>query len=173
MTDLWPFLMQIFRCTLHRSPSSSLANDCITVIAEGLHSSSYNHFLSLLWEGGFSTNLQNNDSNVDTEWDSFLSTVQKIIDLLQSSHSSFPKMPSTSWDFLISSKFHANYVKLVSNSCISLVSDLSSRDSRPAAIYVRGEKSREVLYYTQLLSEMLDSLHALYENLKLNTLRKQ
>ncbi|KAI0497371.1 hypothetical protein KFK09_020594 [Dendrobium nobile] len=164
---------QIFRCTLRTNPTSSLANDCIMVMAEGLHSSSYNHVLSLLWGSGFSTNSQNNNSNSDSEWESFLSTAHKIIDLLQSSHPCFPKMPTTSWDFLISSNFHANYGKQVSNSHLSVVSVLSSRDSRPTAVHVHDKKSREVLYYTQLLSEMLDSLHALYETLKLNNLRKQ
>ncbi|KAK8947459.1 Anaphase-promoting complex subunit 1 [Platanthera zijinensis] len=162
---------QIFRCTLCRRPSSSLADDCIMVMAEGLHFSSYNHFLSLFWGGVHSTNVQNNDSSVESEWESFLTIVQKISDQYQCSP--FSAVPTNSWDFLISSKFHASYGKQAANSCISLVTGLSSRDPSRSAVHAHDEENQEVFYYTQLMSEMLDSLHALYENLKLNTLRKQ
>ncbi|XP_020578138.1 anaphase-promoting complex subunit 1 isoform X2 [Phalaenopsis equestris] len=164
---------RIFRCTLHCSPSSSLANDCLMAMAEGLHSSSYSHFLRVLWGSGFSASSQNNESNVESQWESFLSTVHRIIDLHQSSRHSFPKIPSTSWDFLISSKFHTSYGKQVPNSCISVVNVSGCRDSLSAAVHVPDKRSPEVIYYRQLSSEMLDSLHALYENLKLNNLRKQ
>ncbi|KAA8539561.1 hypothetical protein F0562_026253 [Nyssa sinensis] len=56
---------QIFRCTLRRSPSSSLADDCITAMAEGLSSTFYNHFLALLWGDGDLAYLSAADASVD------------------------------------------------------------------------------------------------------------
>lgn len=61
----------MLRCTFRRYPSSSLANDCLTAMVEGLEANLYNHFVGLLWGNGNSAYLSKVDSLVDTEWESF------------------------------------------------------------------------------------------------------
>ncbi|XP_022006884.1 anaphase-promoting complex subunit 1-like, partial [Helianthus annuus] len=48
---------QMLRCTFRIYPSSSLANDCIAGMAEGLEANLYNHFTVLLWGNCDSTHL--------------------------------------------------------------------------------------------------------------------
>ena len=68
----------MFRCALQRSPSSLLANDSITAMAEGLTPSFYNHFLFLLWGDGDSGYLSEANSTVDSEWNSFCDTIMQM-----------------------------------------------------------------------------------------------
>eukprot|EP00268_Persea_americana_P044215 TRINITY_DN4466_c0_g1_i1.p1 TRINITY_DN4466_c0_g1~~TRINITY_DN4466_c0_g1_i1.p1 ORF type:complete len:1760 (-),score=299.95 TRINITY_DN4466_c0_g1_i1:451-5376(-) len=164
---------QMFRCALRRSPSSSLADDCITAMAEGLHPSFYNHFAVLLWGDGDSAYLSNADSCADSEWDSFSSV---ILQLCRNSGSKPPKfsnkMPDSSWDFLINSKFHMNYCKNNSVTVTYSTSGLDSRSSNFSGIPSLDEQSQEKSFYAQLLIQTLDSLHALYESLKFDNHRK-
>lgn len=164
----------MFRCALRRSPSSSLADDCITAMAEGLHPSFYNHFAVLLWGDGDSAYLSNADSCADSEWDSFSSV---ILQLCRNSGSKPPKfsnkMPDTSWDFLINSKFHMNYCKNTSVTVTYSTSGLDSRSSNFSGTPSLDERSQEKSFYAQLLIQTLDSLHALYESLKFDNHRKR
>ncbi|XP_058181037.1 anaphase-promoting complex subunit 1 isoform X3 [Rhododendron vialii] len=165
---------QIFRCALQRSPSSSLVNDCITAMSAGLSSSFYNHFLALLWGDGDSAYLSKTDASIDSEWESYSSSIMRMC-----SKSRFtPQKVSdsiygSSWDFLINSKFHKNYGKTnVLAGILTRVSvDLQESDS-PGS-YVHGAQTSESSFYSDLLMETLDALHAVYESLKLNSLRKQ
>ncbi|XP_020086066.1 anaphase-promoting complex subunit 1 isoform X1 [Ananas comosus] len=165
---------KMFRCTLRRTPSSCLVNDCITAMAEGLHLSLYCHFASILWGDNDSTILSNSNSYVDSEWESFSNEILKICTRYGSAP---PKqssgLPYTAWDFLISSKFHCQYLKQSSASCISVVHVPDSVGSEYTAAYIQDEPSQEVSFYARFLRETLDALHALYENLKLNILRNQ
>ncbi|XP_073113376.1 anaphase-promoting complex subunit 1 isoform X2 [Elaeis guineensis] len=163
---------QIFRCLLRRNPSSALADDCITAMAEGLHSSFYSHFASLLWGDDDSAYLSN--PLVDSEWESFTRAVIKICTRYGSLPPKQPsKLPDTAWEFLIDSKFHTHYSKKASVSGISFMSTASFRGADYTAAYIHDEQNQEVAFYARLLRETLDSLHALYENLKLDNLRKQ
>ncbi|XP_077233026.1 E3 ubiquitin ligase isoform X2 [Tasmannia lanceolata] len=165
---------QMFRCALRRSPSSTLANDCITAMAEGLHPSLYNHFVSLLWGDNASAYLSNADSGVDAEWDSFVSVVMHLCRnscLIPQKQSNM--IPGSTWEFLINSKFHMNYCKFASITGISFPCAPVSFNSDRSGSYILDEHAREKSFYAQLLVETLDSLHALYENLKLDNLRKQ
>ncbi|KAI3988958.1 hypothetical protein MKX01_016529 [Papaver californicum] len=148
---------QVFRCALRRSPSSSLANDCITAMAHGLHSNLYSHFLVILWGDGDSAYLSNADSCVNSEWEAFGNTILQMCRKLKfiPEKSSGGMLPS-SWEFLLSSKFHKNYCKIN-----------SSRSN------IGNKQIPDKSFYAQLLLETLDALHALYESLKWDNLRKR
>ncbi|XP_022745935.1 anaphase-promoting complex subunit 1-like isoform X2 [Durio zibethinus] len=159
---------QMFRCALRRSPSSSLANDSISALAEGLSPSFYNHFLVFLWGDGDSGYLSEGNSTVDSEWNSFCDT---IMQMCKKSSVVSQEIPKSSWEFLLNSKFHKNYFKI--NSMIELAS-ITALD-KPGLDFTRsnidGTKSSEKSIYSDLLMESLDSLHAVYESLKMDNLR--
>ncbi|KAJ6350382.1 hypothetical protein OIU78_006531 [Salix suchowensis] len=169
---------QMFRCTLRRSPSSSLVNDCITAMSEGLNSGFYNHFLVLLWGDSNSDYLSRADSCVDSEWNSFCNIILQMCrkpSAASQKHSDLENLEHhSSWEFLINSKFHKNYQKL---NFISRVSsqkfpfDPEKMDS--IGSNMEGNQSSEKSFYFELLQESLDCLHALYESLKLDKLRKR
>ncbi|KAJ3688112.1 hypothetical protein LUZ61_017276 [Rhynchospora tenuis] len=168
---------QVFRCALRKYPFSSLVNDCITAMAEGLQNSYYTHFLSFLWGDSSSSYLADSDSHPDQEWESFSSEISTIC----SEHVNPPLKrdnlmcslkEKTAWDFLLGSRFHAQYRKQSSASLLSILAD-----SEPiAGVYncnYRREQGFEDQSYDSRFVEMLKSLHALYESLKLNILRKK
>lgn len=164
----------MFRCALRRSPTSSLVNDCIAAMAEGLRSGSYNHFLFLLWGDDDAAYFSEADSSVDSEWESFN---RIIMQMCKKSGFIPPKrsdaVPSTSWEFLLNSNFHKNYSELKLISAISSKMSLESQASDSSKSYSDGGQGLEKLSYPEPLKEILDSLHAVYENLKLDNLRKR
>uniref|UniRef100_A0A0E0DQC7 Anaphase-promoting complex subunit 1 n=1 Tax=Oryza meridionalis TaxID=40149 RepID=A0A0E0DQC7_9ORYZ len=159
----------MLRCSLRKSPSSSLVSDCITAMAEGLQSCFYSHFVSLLWGDSDAAYLCSS-SHVDSEWESFSYEVEKICAKYgQISPTKSSESPCTAWDFLINSKHHAKYGKLSRTSLpVSYNTGSMSFHSFP-----QDGNSADVSFYIRFISETLDTLHALYENLKLNILRKQ
>jgi anaphase-promoting complex subunit 1 len=162
----------MFRCAFQRSPSSLLADDCITAMAEGLSSSFYGHFLGLLWKDGDSAYLADADSSVSLEWDSLCSIIMQMFKSSCVVSQEFLKsVPQSSWEFLISSKFHKNY-KLNSISGISsgMSHDVLGFSPGPNS---DGKRSLQNSFYSELLMECLDSLHAVYEGLKLDIPRKR
>ncbi|CAK7325887.1 unnamed protein product [Dovyalis caffra] len=168
-------LLFMFRCTLRRSPSSSLVNDCITAMAEGLSSDFYNHFLVLLWGGSNSDYLSRADSSVDSEWDSFCNIILQMCgkpSAISQKHLNLEQ--HSSWEFLVNSKFHKNYRKLnfISRASSQELSfDVENLDSFGSIM--EGNRSSEKSFYFELLLESLDCLHTLYESLKLDKLRKR
>ncbi|KAF2296279.1 hypothetical protein GH714_037223 [Hevea brasiliensis] len=164
---------QMFRCVLRRSPSSVLVNDCITAMAEGLSSSYYNHFLGVLWGDTDSECLSKVDYSVDSEWKSFCGVILGMCrksSAISHKHSSSQKL--SSWEFLLNSKFHMNYRKLSSITGISSGISLDVREIDSSGPNMKCEQSSEESFSGELLQESLGSLHALYENLKLDNLRK-
>ncbi|KAJ1401187.1 putative anaphase-promoting complex subunit 1, partial [Sesbania bispinosa] len=165
---------QMFRCALRQSPSSSLANDCITALAEGLGSSFYRHFLGLLWNDGDPADLSEAESSHDSEWDSFCRVIMQICrkSNIISQKPSGP-VPHSAWDFLLSSQFHNNFCKVNSMFGISCAVPLGQLESNFPRSSIDTTQSSEKPFYTELLMESLESLHALYESLKLDNLRKR
>lgn len=166
--------MQMFRCALRRSPSSSLADDCITAMAEGVSAGIYNRFLVCLWGNGHAAYLSEAESNVDSEWDSFSDLIvqmcrnYKVIpDKLVSC------APNSSWDFLLNSKYHRNYARLNPITGVSSGTSVDLEELVSCRSYVDDTENPENSFYSELLMESLESLHALYESLKLDTLRKR
>ncbi|KAM6598818.1 anaphase-promoting complex subunit 1 [Cannabis sativa] len=163
---------KMYRCAIRRNPSSLLANDCITAMAEGLSSSFYSHFVSLLWKDGDSGYLTEADYVVNTEWDAFCSIILKMCrpSISNLKHSS--STTESSWEFLISSKFHKNFCK---HNFVTGVSSVSVHGQEMDSIgsNSEGTKKKEKSFYSELITESLGCLHAVYESLKLDTLRKR
>ncbi|GJR84537.1 anaphase-promoting complex subunit 1 isoform X1 [Tanacetum coccineum] len=155
---------QMLRCTFRRYPSSSLANDCITAMAEGLEASLYNHFVVLLWGNGDSAYLSRVDSPVDSEWESVCAIILEIFGKNR-------KVPQThsgsSWEFLVNSSFHDKYSKSHFMSDLSPKMSLKNDESCTASLQL------DTSYTSESLIQILDLLHAVYESMKLNHLRKR
>ncbi|KAJ7959635.1 anaphase-promoting complex subunit 1 [Quillaja saponaria] len=163
---------QMFRCALRRNPSSLLANDCITALAEGLSSIFYRYFLGLLWKDGDSAYLSEVDSTVDSEWRSFCNIIMQMCSKFNlNSQKRSSLAPQLAWDFLISSHYHKTYCKINSFSGISFGGSLDMLSDSPIS-KKDGTQSSEKTFYYELLMESLESLHAVYESLKLDNLRK-
>ncbi|GMN41281.1 hypothetical protein TIFTF001_010497 [Ficus carica] len=164
---------QIFRCALRRRPSSSLANDCISAMAKGLSSNFYSHFLSLLWKDGDSAYLSEADNGVNLEWDSFCSIILQMCRSSTSTQKHSNPTAHSSWEFLINSKFHKNFCK---HNRVTGVSSVISLDMQKLDSFESNLKTVEKIeksFYSELMMESLDCLHAVYESLKLDTLRKR
>lgn len=163
--------LQMLRCALRRGPSCSLANDCITAMAEGLSTPFYKHFLQHFWGNCETADLPKPNSGVD-EWESFKSVILQRYRKSQSTSQPNSVLVSSSWEFLVNSEFHKNYCNHnffpgISNEGLDdrLVDRFSSS--------MRGLQNPEGFSYSEFLIECLDSLHAIYENLKLSNLRKR
>ncbi|CAN8257090.1 unnamed protein product [Cochlearia groenlandica] len=178
---------QIFRCALTSNPSFSLANDCIAAIAEGLQSDLYNLFLSLLWGGGCS---YEQGSNIHFEWESlcniFLAICQKptVMHIKQPNSSS-----ESSWEFLLNSKYHKTHPRFHSGitSIIPLdlegivpfgsktgITSIIPLDLEGIVPFGSKTGSGEIPGNSfELMVQSLGCLHAVYESLKLDNLRKQ
>ncbi|KZV34947.1 anaphase-promoting complex subunit 1 [Dorcoceras hygrometricum] len=164
---------QICRCALRRSPSSSLTDDCIAAMAEGLNSNLFTHFLVLLWSDGDSTYLAKEDSNVDSEWKSFCTVLLQMCRKHDPSSQLLADSASdSSWEFLLKSKCHKQYLKsnYIACPCPGKPSVMLSSDSFKSVDERHNGKN---ILHVELLTETLDSLHAVYETLKLDNLRRR
>jgi anaphase-promoting complex subunit 1 len=74
---------------------------------------------------------------------------------------------------LINSKYHAQYCKQSSILGTSFLPMSYSTNSTAFHSFLQDEHSSDAAFYIRFMKETLDTLHALYENLKLNVLRKQ
>ncbi|XP_048325794.2 anaphase-promoting complex subunit 1 isoform X1 [Ziziphus jujuba] len=164
---------QIFRCALRRSPSSLLANDCITAMAEGLSSSFYSHFLGLLWKDGNSAYMAEADPGANSEWDSFCGIILQMCRSSVKSSKHFKSKPQSAWEFLISSQFHKNFCKHNFVNGVSSVTSFDMQEIDSSGLNLDGKQKLETSFYSELMVESLACLHAVYENLKLDTLRKR
>ncbi|EYU26801.1 hypothetical protein ABFS82_06G140000 [Erythranthe guttata] len=164
-----------YRCTFRRSPSSSLTNDCITAMAEGMSSSLYSHFLGLLWSDNNSTYLDKADSGADSEWESFRNVITKLCGNHSNATSRLlsDTVSHSSWEFLIQSKYNQRYFEsnYVAGAFPGSSSDLQGLHSS-AAVLAETQNTKETCF-RKLLSDTLDSLHAVYETLKLDNLRRR
>lgn len=165
---------QIFRCSLRRSPLSLLVSDCVTALAEGLTTSLYNHFFGLLWEDGESSSSAGGNSILTTEWDSFSSVIMQMCNKCNGLQKDLSNLkPRTSWEFLVSSKFHKSFGErnFIDGTWHETSSDTHKLE--PSYKTLDATQCSEKSFYSQLLADSLDCLHAVYENLKLEKLRKR
>lgn len=174
LANLLLFVRQIFRCSLRRSPLSLLVNDCITALAEGLTTSLYNHVFGLFWEVGNFSSLAGANPILTTEWDSFSSVMMQICKKYNGLQKDFSDLkPHTSWEFLVSSKFHKSFGKRNFHDGTWFGTSSDTRKLEPTYITLDTTQSSERSFYSHLLAASLDCLHAVYENLKLEKLRKR
>ncbi|EFH47427.1 hypothetical protein ARALYDRAFT_487351 [Arabidopsis lyrata subsp. lyrata] len=157
---------QIFRCALTGKPSSSLANDCIAAIAEGLRSDLYSLFLSLLWGDGHS---DQKSSSIHFEWEALCNIFLEICQKPTVVHLKQPKTSESSWEFLLSSKFHKTYSRFHNG-----ITSINRLDLEGIVPFDSKICSEETLGSScELMVQSLDCLHAVYESLKMDNLRKQ
>ena len=167
-------LVQVLRCALRRSPSSSLTNDCITAMAEGLNSVFYNHFLVLLWGDTDVAYLAKNDVGIQSEWEAFCSTITKLCQESNTTTQMIPDLASnSSWEFLLNSKFHKNYPNYSFVKGIYPGKSINQQGSNSFVSFEDHSQTHEKSSCPELLMETLDTLHAVYETLKLDSLRKR
>lgn len=142
-------------------------------MAEGLTSDFYNYFLGLLWGDSDST-LAKEDVSIDSEWESFR---RVIMNLCRKSNNSSQRPSSSdshsSWDFLLNSRYHKQYYKnnTFARSFPGTSVELQGTDPSASCSDRTGIPGKS--FYLDLLKGTLDSLHAVYENLKLDVLRKR
>ncbi|KAL8247802.1 hypothetical protein R6Q59_009018 [Mikania micrantha] len=154
---------QMLRCTFHRYPSSLLAKDCITTMAEGLEANLYSRLVVLFWGNDDSAYLSRVDSTVDSEWESFSSVILEIFGKKRK----IPQLHSgASWEFLLNSSFHEKYSKS------HFISGFSSRMLLQSDESCSTSQQLDTFFTPESLIEILDLLHAVYESLKLNHLRR-
>ncbi|XP_057804626.1 anaphase-promoting complex subunit 1 isoform X2 [Salvia miltiorrhiza] len=161
---------QNYRCTLRRSPSSSLTDECITAMSEGLNPNLYKHFLGLLWGGDDSTYLAKANLCADSEWESFCNVITKLCQKPNKTSQLSDSVSHSSWEFLVKSKYNQQYLRsnYVTGAFPGLISNLKESDS-----IASHTQNTEEAFHMKLLTETLDSLHAVYETLKLDNLRKR
>ncbi|XP_047316183.1 anaphase-promoting complex subunit 1 [Impatiens glandulifera] len=157
---------KVYRCALQQN-LSSLANDCISAMAVGLSSRFYNQFLILLWAStdlGYPSEVA---ATVDNEWYSYSNAVMKMCG---KSSPGLPEFADSStgsaWDFLISSDFHKNYNRMS-------IAWSSAHTSHTSCLQFDTMQNSHNPFYHELLMETLDALHAVYESLKLDNIRKR
>jgi len=164
---------QMLRCALQRSPSCSLANDCITAMAEGLSSTFYNYFLQLLWGYCDSTYLPNADPSVDSEWDLFKCVITQLFTKRTSALHQDSLSSQSSWNFLVNSEFHKSYSDRNFFGVISTEGLVVRPETHPVSLSREDVHSLQGFSSSECLIQCLDSLHAVYENLKLMNLRRR
>ncbi|KAF7830064.1 anaphase-promoting complex subunit 1 isoform X1 [Senna tora] len=165
--------MKMFRCALRQSPSSLLANDCITALAEGLSFSFYRYLLGHLWKDGDPAHLTVADFGVDSEWDSFCRVIMQLCresNLMSQKH--LTSVSHSAWDFLLSSQFHRNFCKINTISGISRAASLDQQETNSPSSAMDGTQISANPFNCELLMETLESLHAVYESLKLDNFEK-
>ncbi|CAI9295775.1 unnamed protein product [Lactuca saligna] len=132
-------------------------------MVEGLEANLYNHFVGLLWGNGDSAYLSKLDFPVDTEWESFCAI---ILDISGRDWKNPQIHSGSSWEFLVNSSFHEKYSKSHFMSGFSRRISLQSDQSCIASQHL------DTSHTVESLLEIIDLLHAVYESLKLNHLRK-
>lgn len=142
-------------------------------MAEGLSPSLYNHFLGLLWGDDDSNYVSTANSSADSEWESFCNVITKICQRPNTISQLSDSVSNSSWEFLTKSKYSQQYLRnnYVAGALSGLSSNLKESDSSDA-IAIHTQNTDETFCH-KLLTEILDSLHAVYETLKLDNLRKR
>lgn len=163
----------MLRCLLRKNPSSSLVSDCITAMAEGLQSCFYNQFVSLFWGDSDAAYLYSS-SQVDSDWEYFSHEIKSVCTKYgQTLSTKSLTSLSKAWDFLINSKYHSQYCKRALSSSNSFLPVSYNTCKTVFNPFLQDEHSSDVSYNIRFMREILETLHALYENLKLNILRKE
>lgn len=143
-------------------------------MAEGLNSKLYNYFLGVLWGNSDSAYLTKSDMISDPEWQSFRDV---ILTLCKKSNSSSERHSSSdshsAWEFLLKSRYHKHYYKNYTFARISPASSLETHGTDSLVSCSDITENRGNSFYLDMLKDILDSLHSVFENLKLDVLRRR
>lgn len=158
----------MFRCAIRQGPPSSLLDDCVSAMAEGMRPSYYNYFLALLWGTGDPVHPSRAGSS---EWNCFSSILLKICHRGGATAGESETLYHTSWDFLVNSQFHQNYHMPIS---LNVISPSGAQNGLGCSMLnLEAEPATDIAFHRELMMDSLDSLHAVYESLKMDNLRKQ
>lgn len=144
-------------------------------MAEGLSPNLYNHFLGLLWGADDSTYLAKENLCADSEWESFSNVITKICQSPNTASQLSKSVSHSSWEFLVKSKYNQQYLRsnYVAGAFPVQKESSNLKESDLSDAVVTHTPNVEESFSVNLLTETLDSLHAVYETLKLDNLRKR
>eukprot|EP01018_Ginkgo_biloba_P012111 Gb_37425 [translate_table: standard] len=165
---------EVFRCALRAAPASGITEDCINALAEGLSPMFFQHFLTSFWGHECSTLVSGIDFKVDVEWEAFYTFIMGWIRNVRStSLKQQGAKKNSAWEFLLHSKMHSNYMRNYRLTGLSLPLTQSSLCFPQSELSPIAAPTQDPSFYVQLLKEVLDALHAVYEDYKLDILHRQ
>ncbi|KAI5082089.1 hypothetical protein GOP47_0001832 [Adiantum capillus-veneris] len=160
---------QVYRCAVSRQPASSLAVSCMIALEEGLESPFRNHFISSLWGNTYSWSNNFTDwevgqgESLDAEWASFADLLAKWCNVDGAVQSRESVVPSSAWEFLLRSNMHRKNKDAYAG-LSALPSGFDAICKRQADLIMDHVKHKDTL------AQVLNILHAVYENYKLDSL---
>ncbi|KAH9317547.1 hypothetical protein KI387_019316, partial [Taxus chinensis] len=164
----------VLRCTLRADPVSLVMEDCINALEEGVSPSVFLYFLKSFWGQVFHSPLSEIDFKVDTEWENFSRLIMEWTRNANYAYSVQEAKTNSAWDFLLCSKMHKKYIKdpSLTGLLLSLSPQYSMSLSQSAQTDTKVSPENSS-FYEQSLVEVLGTLHAVYEDYKLDILHKQ
>ncbi|KAJ7525602.1 hypothetical protein O6H91_17G058400 [Diphasiastrum complanatum] len=168
--------LYVYRCAVRLIQTSEITATCVTALAEGLCPSFYRFFLVSLVEcRSEAWNLLETGANgEDPEWSIFS---YLIMQWLERCSNCLPEKgtdePTTAWEFLLQSSMHnenvmsCNYFSfpLPQLPCLSELQTHYQQRCKMESYSTEETSMRSILY------DILETLHALYEDHKLDSLR--
>jgi hypothetical protein len=179
--------MQMYRCAVGLFPSSAITILCMNALAQGLRPALYRYLLSRLLEREFANSeafhicTAKVDGKPDMEWVSFSGLITEIIrdmpvEVPVQKKSVTAKSTEESfspWDFLLKSSVHQSNLANLRYPALHLPEALGVQETLPLAGPSVAEHSdaETTTVYFSVMVEILEVLHAVYEDCKLDTLR--
>ncbi|EFJ11009.1 hypothetical protein SELMODRAFT_126964 [Selaginella moellendorffii] len=144
----------IYRCIVELIPSSGITRSCLLALSEGLRPSFYRFVLGSLME--FKPGqLNKTDSSFDKDWSAFSGIMMQWTGERRSD--SYKHRSLSSWEFLLQSNRHRNGSHPYPSRRYELCPTHNSKNERSG--------------YSSMLLEVLETLHLVYEDFKLDVLR--
>ncbi|BBN07484.1 anaphase-promoting complex subunit 1 [Marchantia polymorpha subsp. ruderalis] len=172
---------KIYRCALNLPFSSAVTVLCLSAFAESLRPSLYRYLLKHFLERDFPATealfLPTPDGKPDVNWAGFSDLILEIIRDMPVARGppppSLTKATNTSWEFLLQSGMHKN--NLLNRRYVALPifqqPFIQNPLPHPAPRSVDEKETDEMPVYVSVMMEILEVLHAVYEDCKLDTLR--
>ncbi|KAL2629518.1 hypothetical protein R1flu_014204 [Riccia fluitans] len=170
-----------YRCALNLPFSSAVTALCLSAFAESLRPALNRYLLKHFLERDFSATealyLPTPKSIPDVDWAAFFDLIMEIIrDMPISREPPLPaptKEANSSWEFLLESGMHKNNLLSRRYVALSLFQQpiVQKPLPHPAPRSVDEKETDEMPVYVSVMMEILEVLHAVYEDCKLDTLR--
>lgn len=177
---------KMYRCAVSLTPSSAITVLCMNALSQGLRPALYRYLLSRLLEREFPivdalrVTTAKSSGKPDLDWAAFSGLITEIIrdmpgDVLPPKDLAPPKPVKddpSSWKFLLQSSMHQSnlaalrYPALMPEENFSILETLPL----PGPIITDNADTETAVYYSVMV-EILEVLHAVYEDCKLDTLR--
>jgi hypothetical protein len=171
----------VYRCGINLPFSSGVTASCIAAFSEGLRPALYRYLLKHFLERDCAASealfFPTPDGKPDVSWAGFSDLILEIIRDMPSSRRPKPPLRPTEfmppWDFLLQSSMHKNHLLCRRFSALPLFQKplLVDHLPQPGSSVSPGNESEDMLAYISLMKEILEVLHAVYEDCKLDTIR--